>query len=85
MEQILKGNTDTYTVAENWLELPIVGVNAIRLVPYSQHYRMVCLRFEIYGCSYKGTFTKFIKLIPTRFLKLNHADFDCFVFKINQF
>ena len=68
-QQILKGNTDTYTVSENWLELPIVGVNAIRLVPYSQHYRMVCLRFELYGCSYKGAEHK-LCLITKNLLKV---------------
>ncbi|KAI3480386.1 hypothetical protein L1887_57462 [Cichorium endivia] len=51
---LLKGNQDTYTIKDNWLDLPIVAVNAIRVVPYSQYLRMVCLRFELYGCSYTG-------------------------------
>lgn len=49
---LLRGNTDTYTKMLNRLDLPIVGVDLIKLVPYSQHTRTVCLRFELYGCPY---------------------------------
>lgn len=53
-QQILSGNTDTYTVKKNRLDLPIVGANVIRIVPFSQHLRTVCLRFELHGCPLKG-------------------------------
>ncbi|KAI1300258.1 Discoidin domain-containing receptor 2 [Halotydeus destructor] len=47
---LLPGNTDTYSIKRNQLELPIVGANLIRLVPYSQYERTVCLRAELFGC-----------------------------------
>ncbi|KAI2802850.1 DNA damage responsive protein [Blomia tropicalis] len=51
----LDGNIDPNTVEEHQLKLPIVGVRHIRLVPLSnQNTRTVCLRFELYGCSYQG-------------------------------
>jgi len=50
---ILSGNTDTYTVKKNRLDLPIVGASVIRIVPFSQHLRTVCLRFELHGCPLK--------------------------------
>ncbi|CAG2107863.1 unnamed protein product, partial [Medioppia subpectinata] len=49
---LLDGNVDTFSVVEHDLDLPIVGVNRIRLYPYSKHLRTVCLRFELYGCPY---------------------------------
>ncbi|RWS16002.1 discoidin domain-containing receptor 2-like protein [Dinothrombium tinctorium] len=59
---ILKGNSDTYSMVMNELELPIVGANAVRLVPFSQHFRTVCLRFELYGCHYKGKWLHCIRI-----------------------
>lgn len=48
-EQLLAGNTNTYTVVENLLEPPILA-SKIRLVPYSVHPRTVCMRVELLGC-----------------------------------
>jgi len=31
-----------------------VGANVIRILPYSQHLRTVCLRLELHGCAYDG-------------------------------
>ena len=53
---LLKGNSDTYSVKKNYLDLPIVGANMIRIVPYSQHTRTVCLRFEVHGCPFKENY-----------------------------
>jgi len=53
---ILKGNTDTNTIKKNSLDIPIVGANMIRLVPFSQYMRTVCLRFEIHGCPFKENY-----------------------------
>ena len=50
---ILKANTDTNTIKKNSLDLPVVGANMIRIVPFSQYMRTVCLRFEIHGCPFK--------------------------------
>ena len=54
---ILEGNTDTYSIKYNKLEPPIECANLIRLVPYSQHVRTVCLRAELFGCPCEGTNT----------------------------
>ena len=50
----MEGNVDSYSVVRHHLEIPIVGVNRIRLYPYAKHLRTVCLRFELYGCLYEG-------------------------------
>lgn len=55
-EQLLRANEDVQTAVRNELSPPIVGANMIRLLPYSQHLRTVCLRFELYGCPYDGKF-----------------------------
>lgn len=51
---MMKGSTDTYSVKRNPLDIPIVGANMLRVVPFSQYTRTVCLRFELYGCPYQG-------------------------------
>lgn len=52
---MMKGNSDTYSVRRNQLDIPIVGANLVRVVPFSQYTRTVCLRFELFGCPYQGT------------------------------
>ncbi|XP_074599488.1 uncharacterized protein LOC141853883 [Brevipalpus obovatus] len=49
----LRGNNDTYSNVTNTLDLPIVAANMIRIYPFAKHQRMVCLRFELFGCAYK--------------------------------
>lgn len=52
--QLLRANDDVNTAVKNELSPPIVGANVIRILPYSQHLRTVCLRFELHGCPYDG-------------------------------
>lgn len=47
--QVLRGNSNTYLVEKQKLDLPFVA-SKVRFVPYSQHPRTVCMRVEIYGC-----------------------------------
>ncbi|EZA62255.1 Discoidin domain-containing receptor [Ooceraea biroi] len=47
--KILRGNSNTYLVEKQKLDLPFVA-SRVRFVPYSQHPRTVCMRVEIYGC-----------------------------------
>ncbi|KAJ6222245.1 hypothetical protein RDWZM_000790, partial [Blomia tropicalis] len=51
-EYEIQGNVDTYSIVENVLSIPLVGVIAIRLLPISQHTRTCCVRFEVFGCPY---------------------------------
>uniref|UniRef100_A0A0K2T0M4 Discoidin domaincontaining receptor 2like [Bombus impatiens] n=1 Tax=Lepeophtheirus salmonis TaxID=72036 RepID=A0A0K2T0M4_LEPSM len=46
---ILPGNVNTYNVANNTL-LPSIFADKIRLFPYSEHTRTVCMRVELLGC-----------------------------------
>ena len=50
---MIRGNSDTYSIKRTRLEPNIVGVNMIRIVPYSEHLRTICLRFELFGCPFK--------------------------------
>ncbi|XP_050425445.1 discoidin domain-containing receptor 2 [Adelges cooleyi] len=53
-KQVLQANRDTNTIVERPL-VPVIVASKIRLVPYSGHPRMVCLRVEIVGCyHYEG-------------------------------
>ena len=52
-KKILKGNTNTYSVVETVFDSPFVA-EKIRIYPYSEHPRMVCMRIEILGCLYTG-------------------------------
>lgn len=63
--QLLPANDDVNKAVKNELSPPIVGANVIRILPYSQHLRTVCLRFELHGCPYDGKFLSFAHL-PTR-------------------
>ncbi|EDS35367.1 discoidin domain receptor [Culex quinquefasciatus] len=49
--EILSGNTNTYSEVENVLQ-PIIFASKIRIYPYSQYDRTVCLRAEIIGCEW---------------------------------
>ncbi len=51
--QILPGNSNTYAVANNTLN-PAIFASKIRLVPYSDHPRTVCMRIELVGCVFQG-------------------------------
>ncbi|XP_050548705.1 discoidin domain-containing receptor 2-like isoform X2 [Daktulosphaira vitifoliae] len=53
-KQILQANSDTNTIVERQI-IPAIIASKIRLVPYSDHPRMMCLRAEIIGCyHYEG-------------------------------
>nr|XP_012216863.1 PREDICTED: discoidin domain-containing receptor 2-like [Linepithema humile] len=49
--KVLRGNSNTYLVERQKLDLPFVA-SRVRFVPYSQHPRTVCMRVEIYGCTW---------------------------------
>ena len=51
--QILPGNSNTYAGANNTLN-PAIFASKIRLIPYSDHPRTVCLRIELVGCIFQG-------------------------------
>jgi len=51
--QILPGNINTYSEVENALQ-PIIFASKIRIYPYGQYDRTVCLRIEIVGCPWDG-------------------------------
>lgn len=48
---VLPGNKDTSTVVRNTLNPPIIA-SAVRIMPYSNHSRTVCLRLGISGCPF---------------------------------
>lgn len=51
--QILTGNINTYSEVENILQ-PIIIASKVRIYPYSQYDRTVCLRVELVGCPWTG-------------------------------
>ncbi|XP_039287429.1 discoidin domain-containing receptor 2 [Nilaparvata lugens] len=51
-KKILQGNSNTYLVVRQELDLPFVA-SKVRFIPYSQHPRTVCMRVELYGCSWE--------------------------------
>ncbi|CAG5082475.1 Similar to DDR2: Discoidin domain-containing receptor 2 (Homo sapiens), partial [Cotesia congregata] len=57
-DKILRGNSNTYLVERQKLELPFVA-SRVRFVPYSQHPRTVCMRVEIYGCMWEQRIVKY--------------------------
>lgn len=62
--QILTGNINTYSEVENLLQ-PIIFAQKVRIYPYSQYDRTVCLRAEIVGCIWDGKLpTKFVFSSP---------------------
>ncbi|XP_026834385.1 uncharacterized protein LOC6543109 [Drosophila erecta] len=51
-KEILPGNINTYSEVENALQ-PIILASKIRIYPYGQYDRTVCLRAEIVGCPWE--------------------------------
>ncbi|KAH8334618.1 hypothetical protein KR059_012409 [Drosophila kikkawai] len=51
-KEILPANTNTYSEVENMLQ-PSVFASKVRIYPYSQYDRTVCLRAEIVGCAWE--------------------------------
>ena len=51
---LFHGNINTFDVKRNTFDVPIIGANMVRIVPFSQYLRTVCLRFELYGCPFEG-------------------------------
>uniref|UniRef100_A0A6P4ES99 Discoidin domain-containing receptor 2-like n=1 Tax=Drosophila rhopaloa TaxID=1041015 RepID=A0A6P4ES99_DRORH len=51
-KEILPGNINTYSEVENALQ-PIIFASKIRIYPYGQYDRTVCLRAEIVGCPWE--------------------------------
>ena len=49
--QILPGNSDTFSLATNILNPPLIA-SAVRILPYSNHSRTVCLRLGLGGCPF---------------------------------
>ncbi|XP_043477764.1 discoidin domain-containing receptor 2-like isoform X1 [Leptopilina heterotoma] len=58
-DKILRGNSNTYLVEKQKLDLPFVA-SRVRFVPYSQHPRTVCMRVEIYGCVWEERIVRYI-------------------------
>lgn len=58
--KILTGNINTYSEVENLLQ-PVIFASKIRIYPYSQYDRTVCLRAEVVGCIWNG---KYCELYP---------------------
>ncbi|KAH8378402.1 hypothetical protein KR093_011154 [Drosophila rubida] len=52
LPQILPGNINTYSEVENALQ-PIIFASKIRIYPYGQYDRTICLRAEIVGCPWE--------------------------------
>ncbi|KAK9873619.1 hypothetical protein WA026_023298 [Henosepilachna vigintioctopunctata] len=55
-EKVLTGNSNTYLVVRQRLELPFVATK-VRFIPYSEHPRTVCMRVELYGCTWEQNYT----------------------------
>lgn len=52
-EDVIKGNSNTYLAVKNELN-PVILASKIRFHPYSHFKRTVCMRVEVYGCSWDG-------------------------------
>ncbi|XP_012279165.1 discoidin domain-containing receptor 2 [Orussus abietinus] len=50
-KDLLVGNNNPYTEKEQIFDPPIIATK-IRVIPYTPHIRTVCLRLELYGCSW---------------------------------
>ncbi|XP_037957369.1 discoidin domain-containing receptor 2 [Teleopsis dalmanni] len=57
-KEILPGNINTYSEVENSLQ-PIVFASKVRIYPYSQYDRTVCLRAEVVGCPWEEGITSY--------------------------
>ena len=53
LAQIFQGNTNTHTAELREVDPPVIA-RRLRLVPYSTHPKVVCLRAEFYGCTWQG-------------------------------
>ena len=53
LAQLLEGNDNTFTAALREIRPPIIA-RSVRIVPYSRHRRTVCMRVELYGCTWTG-------------------------------
>lgn len=64
--KIINGNSNTY-IAEMREIVPPILAKRIRFVPYSKLKKTVCLRVELYGCSFQGKqfFSPKITIIDT--------------------
>ncbi|GLV42828.1 Discoidin domain receptor [Carabus blaptoides fortunei] len=58
-EKVLTGNKNTYLVVKQRLELPFVA-SKVRFIPYSEHPRTVCMRVELYGCTWGQSIVRYI-------------------------
>ncbi|XP_063925525.1 epithelial discoidin domain-containing receptor 1-like isoform X2 [Zophobas morio] len=57
-EKVLTGNSNTYLVVRQRLELPFIA-SKVRFIPYSEHPRTVCMRVELYGCSWEQNIMRY--------------------------
>ncbi|XP_069671795.1 discoidin domain-containing receptor 2 isoform X3 [Periplaneta americana] len=48
-KEMIPGNSNTYTVVEQRLDPPVLA-SKVRVVPFSEHMRTVCMRVELVGC-----------------------------------
>lgn len=51
--QIIRGNSDTQSAVLRLFDGGVIA-KLVRLIPVSESIRTVCLRFELFGCEYKG-------------------------------
>jgi discoidin domain receptor family member 2 len=51
--QLLVGNNNPYSEEEQIFD-PTIVATKIRFIPYTSHMRTVCMRVELYGCSWTG-------------------------------
>jgi discoidin domain receptor family protein 2 len=56
---MIQANTNTYTVVEQRLDPPVLATK-IRIVPYSEHVRTVCMRIELVGYRWQGKYHSFL-------------------------
>ncbi|KAI9585345.1 hypothetical protein GQX74_001192 [Glossina fuscipes] len=66
-KEILPGNINTYSEVENTLQ-PIIFASKMRIYPYGQYDRTVCLRAEIVGCTWDGEHDCLNFLLPIRII-----------------
>jgi hypothetical protein len=64
---MIQGNSNTYTVVEQRLDPPLLATK-VRIVPFSEHVRTVCMRVELVGCRWHG---KYLSLFLYFFLRLS--------------
>ncbi|KRZ69984.1 Discoidin domain-containing receptor 2, partial [Trichinella papuae] len=51
LHSVLQGNNDTSSAVKREIDSPFVA-SKLRIIPWSEHTRTVCIRFELYGCSF---------------------------------